>query len=144
MSKKIKPLARLQRLIEVKRQDVKINQLRLHQKKAELKQQHERLKLYREEYVSKLMASNTSPLQMDDTRRFLEHLETSIDDTKKALDSQVQSEMALQEIAGKLTSQQKSVERRIDTASKDLQQADETEAVAAGGKPPYTRGTASE
>lgn len=91
-----------------------------------------------------LMASHTSPLQMDDTRRFLHHLETSIEDTRKMLDSQVHSEAALQEVAGKLTSQQKSVERRIDTASKDLQYGEDAGAVAAGSKSPYTRGSASD
>lgn len=141
MSKKIKPLARLGRLIEVKQRGVKISQVRLHQKKLELEQQHERLKMYREEYVKMLMANHTSPLQMDDTRRFLQKLESSIEETKTALNSQVRSEEALQEVAGTLDSQQKSVERRIAIAAEALQHVEDTGAVATVGRSPYTRGS---
>ncbi len=139
--KKVKPLARLRRLIEVKQSDVKSSQLQLHRKRLELDQQLQRLKLYREEYVQSLMDSNIAPLQMEDTKRFLQQLETSIDDTRLALDNQSQSEEALQSVASTLNSQQKSVERRLDLALHAAQSADDATASTAIPKSPYTRGS---
>lgn len=137
--KKVAPLARLQRLIEVKQRDVESSQLRLHKKRLELDQQLERLKLYREEYVRSLMVSNIAPLQMDDTKRFLQQLETSIEDTKLALDNQSQSEEALQSVAGTLNSQQKSVERRLGLAVHAAQSAEDSVVSTAIARSPYTR-----
>jgi flagellar biosynthesis chaperone FliJ len=111
--KNAKPLVRLQRLIDIKQRNVKTSQLHLHQQKVELDHQLQRLISYRQEYVKTLMAGNTSPLQMDDTQRFLRKLETSIEDTRVALSNQAQSEAALQAVAVALNSQQKSVARRM-------------------------------
>jgi len=139
--KKQTPLARLQRLIEVKQRNVKSSQLRLHKKKLDLDQQLERLKLYRAEYVKALMTSNIAPLQMDDTKRFLQQLETSIEDTMLALAGQSQSEEALQLMATTLNAQQKSVERRLGLATDSAQVIEDSTAVPVSS--PYTRETKS-
>lgn len=137
--KKVTPLARLQRLIEIKQRDVKSNQLRLHKKKLELDQQLKRLKLYRKEYLKLLMERNIAPLQMRDTKRFLQQLETSIEDTKLALDGQSQSEQGLQSVAVTLKSQQKSIERRIDATIQSAQLAEDSIAPTASASAPYSR-----
>jgi len=138
--KKRTPLARLQRLIEIKQRDVKSSQLDLHRKRQELDQQLERLKRYREEYEKALMTSNIAPLQMDDTKRFLRQLETSIEDTKLALDGQSRSEEALQSLATTLDSQLKAVEKRLGIAADVLQSVEESTAAVSS---PYTRDTDS-
>ena len=137
--KKVTPLARLQRLIEIKQRDVKSNQLRLHKKKLELDQQLERLNLYRQEYNRVLMERNIAPLQMQDTKRFLQQLEASIEDTKLALDGQSQSEEGLQSVALTLKSQQKSIERRIDAALQTAQLVEDSIAPAASANDSYSR-----
>ena len=137
--KKVTPLARLQRLIEIKQRDVKSNQLRLHKKKLELDQQLKRLKLYRKEYLKLLMERNIAPLQMRDTKRFLQQLETSIEDTKLALDGQSQSEQGLQSVAVTLKSQQKSIERRIDATIQSAQLAEDSIAPTASASAPSSR-----
>lgn len=123
--KNAKPLVRLQRLIDIKQRNVKTSQLHLHQQKMELDQQLQRLISYRQEYVKTLMAGNTSPLQMDDTQRFLRKLESSIEDTRVALSNQAQSEAALQAVAAALDTQQKSVERRMAAAANAVADAEE-------------------
>jgi len=127
----------LRRLIEVRQQDVKSSQLRLHQKRCDLDQQLERLLMYREEYVKALLSGNIAPLQMDDTKRFLQKLETSIEDTKLALENQSESEEALRSVAGTLNSQQKSVERRIGVVA--AQSVDDSTATSVAAVSPYTR-----
>lgn len=123
--KNAKPLVRLQRLIDIKQRNVKTSQLHLHQQKQELDQQLQRLISYRQEYVKTLMAGNTSPLQMDDTQRFLRKLESSIEDTRVALSDQAQSEAALQAVAAALNTQQKSVERRMAAVANAAADAEE-------------------
>lgn len=124
--KNAKPLVRLQRLIDIKQRNVKTSQLHLHQQKMELDQQLQRLISYRQEYEKTLMSGNTSPLQMDDTQRFLRKLETSIEDTRVALSNQAQSEAALQAVAVALNSQQKSVTRRMAAVANAATDAEET------------------
>lgn len=141
--KKLTPLARLQRLIEVKQRDVKSSQLRLHKKKLDLDQQLKRLTMYREEYVKVLMASNIAPLQMHDTKRFLQQLETSIEDTKLALNSQSESEEALQSVAITLKSQQEAVERRIVVAAHTAQSLEDLSVASVSNNSPYSRDSKS-